>query len=105
MPERRRRLAVALIAVGLTPWLVGAATRNLAVQDLGAGRYRLSIELRTGAEPLEHAQAQLRLRERAERLCRDFGGAASEGILELGSPARGWFSLSEVYACRSPQNR
>jgi hypothetical protein len=105
MPEWHGRLAAATMAAGLSTLLVAASSRNLTVQDLGAGRYRLSIELRTGAEPMENARAQLRLRQRAERLCSAQGGAAPVGGLELGEAVRGWLSLSEVYACRSAANR
>jgi hypothetical protein len=102
MPEGARRRGAALAVAALSSLLVAAATRGLAVEELGDGRYRISIQLRTGAEPLEHAQAQIRLMERADRLCASQGGAVSDGAIVLGAPARGWFAVSEVYRCRMP---
>ena len=101
MAERRRRLAAALIAAGLAvPLPAGAASRSPVVEDLGGGRYRITLSVRSDAQPIQHAQAVARLREEAHRVCEGRGRPVAQGELELGRTARGLMPISFVYACQ-----
>lgn len=85
---------LALLASGNPP-------RNLVVEDLGEGRYRLTITYPGGSSPEVHARMQIRLMEHAQRLCGGRGRARSEGFLEANEAPRGRLALSETYRCRT----
>ncbi len=76
-----------------------APPRNLAVEDLGDNRFRLTITYANTASPELHARMQIRLMEEAARLCRDRRRAVSERTLEVNEAPRGRIAVSEVYSC------
>jgi hypothetical protein len=84
---------LALLASGNPP-------RNLTVEELGEGRYRLTITYPGGSSPEVHAHMVIRLMEHAERLCSGRGRAVSDGSLEANEAPRGRLALSETYSCR-----
>lgn len=75
--------------------------RNMTVEQLDDGSYRLTVVYSAHANVELHARMQLRLMEHAERLCRGRGRAVSAGTLEVNQAPRGRIALSEVYSCQS----
>ena len=100
LTPRVSRGAAAALGLVLALWpLAAAQAREPAIEDLGSGRYRVSVAIRTDSRPVEYSEAQAGLREAAQRHCEGRGRARFEGPVEIGSGSRGRTSLALTFGC------
>lgn len=86
--------------------LAGGASGSVTVETIDEDRYRLSTALRSTSDPMDYAEAQMRLIREARRLCGRTGRPVSVGAIEVnraepGRGRRGTLVISETYSCAS----
>jgi hypothetical protein len=87
-----------MLPILLAAMLAPDTPRNMTVEELGEGRYRLTI-VYAGGSPMDHARMQDRMKEHAQQLCG--GRSVSVGALDVADAPRRRIALSGTYTCRA----